>query len=298
MQSRIKASIEFSPLLRTPETNLAEEIISTGLNTGNVSDWMQQMLGIPSFLQTNALTMSHIQASINATEAPKGVDQVRIAGIDQGRGQHWIYLLKFDLPFGWREMPSYEVVRKSYQTVLLARDCLVTEIPDLLNDHYIDFGLIDNEPEIAQSAEIASRTVLQLADQKPAQLDDLRKIQVKQGGITYDCWGVNHDVFLRMVLNSFLETGDDGYPLQRIPKDWDIWLNNPSELSPIRHLLAPKYDPDTRKWIRGEGNVDDLYYACMFAQAAFLVWLTHIRTQSDYQPGLGNTVIRRDRYRL
>ena len=48
-----------------------------------------------------------------------------------------------------------------------------------------------------------------------------------------------------------------------------------TERSPLRHLAGPSYDPGSGKWRRGEGNIDDLFYAAMFCEAAFYLYLVN-----------------------
>jgi len=90
------------------------------------------------------------------------------------------------------------------------------------------------------------------------------------------CWLIRNQKFLKQVLTSFLSVADDGFPLTRLPAEWEGWIANQGELSPIRHLMTPSYDPNTGRWTKKPGgkSIDDMYYACMFCEASYYLWLT------------------------
>jgi hypothetical protein len=157
--------------------------------------------------------------------------------------------------------------------VRFAGDIIKPAIPERLREYGVNFGLIDNEPDRTDAAELARQTCLKLADQKDSLTSDTKLIKVSTGGVDHECWAIANGKFLKQVLNTFLLTDASGYPLQRLPSDWDMWLSNKSEISPLRHLSGPSYDPNTGRWSRGQGGIDDLYYANMFTQAAFYIWL-------------------------
>lgn len=284
-ESRHRVSIELSPLCRITDFNLAEDLINTGLTTGNPNDWIQQALGIPSTLQVAGLTLDDLKRSMYAPRHDRRSDVI-LAGIDQGRGSHYIQIVKVSMPLAWKEMAIEEIIENSIQTVLYGAAILKSEILDKLKEYNVVFGLIDNEPDITESSEFARVSCLELADQRSNLLDAYRKGEVNQGGIHHKAWLINNEKFLKQVLNIFHLTDDEGHPLIRIPLEWEKWLGNPSELSPLRHLTSPSYDPDTGQWRRTD-NCDDLYYSLMFCEAAFYIWLTEKAKNSTFAAGLG-----------
>jgi hypothetical protein len=66
-----------------------------------------------------------------------------------------------------------------------------------------------------------------------------------------------------------LEDWQDGYPLARLPQSWEKWLSQPTEISPIRHLCSVAYNDANGEWERPADHNDDVYFAWMFAEAAF-----------------------------
>lgn len=270
---RLKIGIHLSPLVKKTEFNLASELIHDGLTCGNSSDWQEQKLGHPSETLINSLPLEILKQALYAPQCSRRRN-VRLAGIDQGRGQYWLWIADFCCPVFYESMPIEQVFEQTIQNVIWAGDIVKTAIPDRLAEYDVDFGVIDNEPERSDAAELSRVSCLVMADQRAGQMDDVKATKVITGGTKHPCWNIANETFLRRVLNSFLLTDADGYPLQRLPREWEKWLGNPSELSPLKHLSGPSYDPDSGKWERGAGNVDDIFYAAMFCQVAFYLWLT------------------------
>jgi hypothetical protein len=283
--------ILLSPLLRIEATNTASAIIREGLDCANTLDWQQQRLGIPSETGTTAITLDMLRRAL-AAPYPVTKPDVTIAGIDQGRGQYWLWVADMHMPPDWSVLSIEQIIERTVQVVRFGGDVMVHEVANKLKAYDVKFGLIDNEPERREASELARITCLQLADQKAGQIDDIRKTTVLSGGVEYDCWAIANERFLKQVLNTFTLSDILGYPLQRLPNEWERWIGVNSEMSPLRHLSGPRHDPHTGKWERGDNGVDDVYYACMFAQAAFYLWLSrsHKKDKVAYRPGALGTV--------
>lgn len=280
------AGITISPCLRESKTNVASEIIDEGLNCANTADWQQQRLGQKSESSVTAVTLDMLKASM-AAPSMKRSPSVTLCGIDQGRSSYYLWIADFYLPRNYELYSLEQVFEQTIQVTRFAQDILITEIPNKLRSFDVDFGLIDNEPERREASELSRITCLELADQKPGQMSDFREIKVESGGIEYPCWGIANEKFLKLTLNSFALTAIDGYPLNRVPKDWERWIGVKSEMSPIRQLTGPKYDPNSGRWTRGDGNIDDLFYACMFTQAAFYLYLSRVKPKVKTAPMTG-----------
>jgi hypothetical protein len=269
-----RVAFHLTPLTRNRETNEAERLVFDGINTANPTDWQQQGLGHPSEESANSVPFESIRTAIEAPR-PVGDPDFILAGVDFGRGEDWLWVCAYHLPPNWRTMKTELVIQQSLRHVLFGGDIMRSELSNRLDELGVTFGLADNEPDRSDTAWLCSQTALEMADQKPTLTDATRKAQVKDGGESFDCWFIRNGKFLKQVLNSFLILADDGGPLYRLPPLWEQWLaNTASERSPIRHLMAPSHDPATGEWFRGEGNVDDLYYAAMFCEAAFYIKLT------------------------
>jgi hypothetical protein len=273
---RYKVGITLSPLLRESNLNLAAEIIQGGLDSSNPADWQQQRLGLPSQGGDASLSINQIKRAIYAPEPVINKAQERwiLGGIDQGRSFDYLCITEFVLPSGYERLSVNDVLDQSLRIVKFAGAIPRSEIATKLNHYQCSTGLCDNEPSISSAAELVSSIGWQLADQKPRQKDATKEIIVRDGGEEFSCWGIRNDRFLRAVKNIFITKAKDGYPLVRLPKSWESWLNNPTELSPIKHLTSLSYDSSTGNWIRPQDHNDDVYYAFMFCEAAFYLQLT------------------------
>lgn len=269
---RLKVGMHLSPLVKVRENSLAVEIIEQGFRM-NAEDWQQQILGFPSETLITQLSLPVLRQAIAAPRF-KRIPVVRLAGVDQGRGQFWYWVSDFAVPPGYKEMPIEQAIAQSVQTTVEAGAIMAAELPYRLEQLRVNYGLIDNEPDRTQAGELARLSCVELADQRTGLTKDVKLDKVYSGGKYYDCWLIENSRFLKAVLLSFLTTDEDGYPTHRLPDEWESWVNNPSERSPLKHLVGPSYDPNTGKWERGPDHVDDLYYACMFVQAAFYLFLT------------------------
>lgn len=181
-------------------------------------------------------------------------------------------------------MPVPEVIDRTIREVLFGGDIVRSQIPETLKRYDVSYGLFDNEPDRSDIAnKICRNTVMEMADQRPDLPDAAVMGTVNDGGIEYPCWKIRNEKFLKQVLTAFFTVSEqDGYSLYRLPASWDKWLGvDKSERSPLTHLTGPSYDPETGKWKRGEGNIDDLYYAAMFCEAAFYLYLVKHRRKGQ-----------------
>lgn len=278
---RQKAGISISPLLRITEHNLAAEIISGGLETTNVEDWQQQVLGHPSTTSGNSISIDAVCAAI-ASPCPEREPDYIIAGIDMGRGEDWFVAVAIYLPEETEGMNDVKRFDRAIRKVIFGGDILRSRIPELLDTYNVVYGLIDNEPSREKSMEICRETCLEMADQIGGLRDAVRKVIVSDGGEQEECWDIRNEKFMQAVVDGFLTLADDGYPIYRLPFDWENWLGKNTERSPIRHLCAPYRDP-VKGWQRAKDGIDDLFFALVFAEAAFYLHLTNTIT---YRSGM------------
>lgn len=265
--------IVLSPLLRVEKTNVAAAIVDEGLKTYNTADWQQQRLGHPSEAQTTSITLDMLERAI-AAERPAGIPDYTLAGLDQGRGEDWLWVCDFWLPSD-RTLPIAQVVEKTVRGVRFGANIERKQVPGLLRDMGVSFGICDNEPDIPDAAKLCSATCLEMADQKSNTAFVVNKSIVMSGGAEYPCWFFRQEDFLKAVLEGFTGVAWDNKHPYRLPDSWDKWRALPNdERSPVRHLMGPSRDPETGKWKRGQGNIDDLYYAAMFCELAFYLSLT------------------------
>lgn len=269
---RYKVALHLSPLCRQTQNNLAAELIRAGLEAMRSEDWQQQALGHPSENTTNNVTLQMLKAAIAAPK-PVAPPTFTLAGIDQGRSEDWLWVVDFHPPDGWQKLSVAEALEKTVRVVKFGGGVLRAAIPEKLSEMGVTYGIIDNEPDRSDASNLCAQTCLEMADQKPGLNDAVKEGKVIDGGREYACWQIRNEKFLKQVLTNFVTLAADGYQLYRLPADWEKWVGMTTERSPLRHLCGPSYDPDTGKWKRGDGNIDDLYYAAMFCEAAFYLQL-------------------------
>lgn len=272
--------IHLSPLTRETQFNLAAKMIEEGMSASTTDDWQQQMLGHASEHQVGSINPEMLRASM-ASPVPERQPELVLAGVDVGRSEDWLAIVEFYLPPNYYRLTRAEVIEKTIRYISYASDVMRNDIPDLLTRFDVNFGLIDNEPSRESSMYLCRRTCLDMADQIAYLKDPVRKSQVADGGITYDCYQIRNEKFMGAVLEGFLLKAEDDYPLYRLPPTWEKWLSNPSERSPLRHLMGPSRDPKTQQWKRGPGHVDDFYFALVFAEAAFYIKLEEMMPDKD-----------------
>ena len=282
-RSRQKVGISISPLLRQTEHSLAIEIIQLGLETANTEDWQQQVLGHPSSIYGNRITLEFIKAALYAPKPDRKPDYI-VAGIDQGRGEDWLMIVAIYLPDEVEGMTDILRFEKAKRVILFGADIMRSQIPELLSQFKVTYGLMDNEPTREKAIQICRESdgVLQIANQIAGLKDAVRKIIVEDGGESEECWNIRNEKFIQAVVDGFLTAADDGHPLYRLPAEWESWIGKNTERSPIRHLCAPHRNP-VRGWQRAKDGIDDLFFALVFAEAAFYLHLTNTIT---YQAGM------------
>lgn len=269
---RHKVAISISPLLRDVPYNLAAQIIRDGLTCVSTNDWQQQGLGLPSENLSTGITKEKIRDAIEASR-PEGSPDFVLAGIDQGRAEDWLVVTEYYLPKD-SSLTPIEQANQTIRKIVFASDINRSEIGNYLMKYGVQFGLADSEPDRTSMLKIADRTCLALADQKTTLLDAVKEAVVKDGGNEYPCWFIRNNRFQDEVLNIFLNVAWDGEICARLPRSWKEHLNSQFNYkSPVLHLTAPSIDVQTMKWVRGKNNIDDLFYAMVFCEAAFYIQL-------------------------
>jgi hypothetical protein len=270
-QRRLTVGITISPLLRVEEINTAGVIVEEGLNTKNSDDWQQQRLGCSSESANDGLTIEILKRSIVAPRPARVPDTV-IAGGDQGRAEHWLWINEIYYPLGWQRMPIEQIFEQSIRVCRFGSDIHKDQILNVTQAHGVKFGIFDNEPDIDWAGKFCKISGFEMADQR-SQLDAIVEGTVSTGGDKFPCWKIRNSKFLKAVRNAFLTT-IDGEPIYRLPTAWEKWEGNlTNDLNPLKHLLSPQYDPATDRWTRSDDHVDDLYYAAMFAEVALYLYL-------------------------
>lgn len=271
-KKRWKVAIHLSPLCREVEYNLATEIIKGGLDAVSTKDWQQQALGYPSEVTGANITPDLLRAAMRSGAPPDGrAPNLVLTGIDVGRAQDWMMVVQLYYPDNYHRMSFVEILEQTKRVVVFGGDVIRPDIPELMEQHQVQYGLIDNEPSRESSMQLCRTTCLEMVDQANYFRSATEKITVSDGGLRYNCWGIRSDKFMSAVIEGFLLLAADEHPLYRLPPAWEKWFSSPSERSPVLHLTSPYRNPETGKWQRGAAN--DLFVALSFVEAAFYIKL-------------------------
>ena len=271
----LKVAMHMSPLTRKTEFNLAAAMVEEGLTCVFTEDWQQQMLGHISETSGSNISLEMLKRALVAP-VPEREPDMRLVGIDEGRGSDWITEIDFYLPFNYYALSIPEIIEQTIRVVqprtgAIRRDKIV----DALEEDYVEYGLIDNEPSRESAMRLCRESCLEMANQVDGQRAPVKKTEVEDGGIPYPCWDLRNEKFMTAVLEGFLLQASDGHPLYRLPADWKRWIGDRSDKNPLTHLSGPHRDTNNR-WHRGPDNLDDIYFAAMFAEAAFYLKLTQL----------------------
>jgi hypothetical protein len=267
-----KISMTFSPLCRENRDNLAEVLIRDGLDeTKNARDWVQQDLGIPTDADADQLTVDQIRLAIGEDYPTVRPPQWIVAGLDCGRGQHWLWIQEVYPPPNWQKMSHADVLQLSVRRVVFAEPVHKDEIYGLLQQYGVTFGITDNEPERDYARNLCMDTAFQMADQKPGQLTDFELKSVTSGGEEMACWFINDEIYKARIIDNCMDYAFDHRLRYRFPASWEEHCRIKGENSPVRHLTAVSFDPVLQKWKRPADHIDDLFFAAMFAEAALAI---------------------------
>jgi hypothetical protein len=266
-----RVGIHISPLVRKTKQNLAADLIDKGLRASRTADYHQQQLGIASSTQIVGISLEMLRKALAAPK-PDGSPLFTLAGLDMGRSRDFLTIAQIYLPENYRFLDQQEISKQSIRRIVFSSDVERSQIPELLKRHKVNYGICDNEPSRDSSMELCNETkVLQMADQKDTLKDAVKLDKVKDGGAEYPCWFIRNKKFQDLILETFLEVAEDGYPLYRLPEAWNKHLSSKSDLSPFKHLTSPTRDPETEKWKRAADGNDDLFYSFLFLEAAFYI---------------------------
>ena len=284
-----KIGLHFSPLSRVELADqLAPQIIKSGFDSVNSDDWQQQRLGHPSEHQTNMVTLEMLRLAMAAPKLDRRPSYT-LAGVDIGRSEDWVVIADFYLPSDAYSLTPGQLFEQTVRQVRFAGGVFRERIPEMLDDYGVEYGLVDNEPSRESSMKLCQGSCLEMADQLNIR-EPLKETIVEDGGLAYKCWQIRNVKFMSAVLEGFLLRAEDEHSLYRLPSEWDQWVGNPSDMSPLIHLSAPWRDADGQ-WHRGQNNVDDIFFACVFLEAAFYRKL--LMPEEEYSiSGVGERPIR------
>lgn len=266
----VSAAFWISPLLR--DGNPAPSIIREGNTSANTADWQQQNLGITSETGSSGITIEQFKRCIGMPVPTRSPD-VRLAAIDQGRHEDWLWIADIWLPERWQVMSIPETLDKTIRGVVFGGEINRKTIPLFIEKYSPNFGIMDNEPDVPDAVEISKNTIFELADQA-GNNEDIKQTTRETAGLHYPLWIIRQKDFQDRVANNFVLMADDALPLYRFPESWNKWVPLiGNEMSPITHFISMTKNPETREWVRPVNHVDDHFFAAMFLESALLIWL-------------------------
>lgn len=269
--------------------NLATIKAKESQSTTDTDDFQQQHCGHPSETRGNELDVDTIRRCINLA-LPDRKPTVRIAGIDQGRQSHYLWISDFWVPTD-HKLTVGQKMELAIEHPIFIGEVGEKYLPQMLKSFKVDYGAIDTDPERKYARDVSESTVIQLAKQKPGQFDEVKQSKVTSGSTDIPCWGICNELFQNYVLHSFLtKHPNDGLPLMRLGDEWEQWLYDVSPSSPVRHLTAMTYDRGKRIWVRPEDHCDDFFFANMFVKAGLYLWLSQPRKKAFRPPSVGAIV--------
>lgn len=273
----IRAAINlYCSLLRGDDK--ASEIIDAGLTTPFPANWIQQNVGMPATFSSSGITLEMIRSSYDRSLDSEGKDSIVVAGADQGTSDLWLWIARVYMPKGWEHLPIEQIIEKADRQLLFAEGVPIDQLNHLLSHFGVHYGFIDNEPDREAVAARCKSNCLEIADQrgqnqKPKQIITTEKVMAN--GLPIPCFKINSRIFCNHTYNAFA-LGRYSVP------NWSH-IPQKSERSPVRHLMAPRIDPETGWWSRPRDHIDDLFFAAMFFEAAFYRWVGS-RIREDPSP--------------
>jgi hypothetical protein len=273
----LRVGITLSPLLRQTKYNLAAKLIQEGLDSENPADWMQQNLGLSTEQSATGITYEQIDRAVKreaSLEASSSDRFIYIAGIDQARGKDLMVVIKYLLPEGWESMGYLELASKAFRNVLFAGQIMRGQVIETLRSvrtvggKGCDFILMDNEPDRDSAWQMhLLYPKINLADQTPGLKMPYQLGKVLTGGEEIDSYKIRAERYQRAVVDCFFKN------LCKVPGDWYQYRDRKAGYSPYLHMTSVTYDINEEKWVRPSNHNDDLFFAWMFAEAGFEIYL-------------------------
>lgn len=273
---RIKVAIDLTPLLRITAYNLASDLINTGLTTTNIADYLQQSLSVAFESVSRRITIESIQESIGRS-LPKRERSVMVAGLDQGRGSHFLSIAK--VSFNECDDPVTSLASTTLR-VLFCEPVHKNKILGHLADHKVKVFAFDCDPQRDWAKDmtvLASAYNPIMVQNKPKQNEVFKEIKIADAGDFYTAYGLRVSYFLNQTLIAF-ESGTVSTPLE-----WSNYLSLSKKLAnPPYQFLDLRYEEGNGAWIRSSRKNDDLHFATAYCYVAFYYYLLNNLTDASW----------------
>jgi hypothetical protein len=265
---RIQISLDFTAPSRQKKGRLAARaIIEEGINPANLSDFLEQRLGVDSGKIGGSISQENIDSAF--ARYPLVVpdsDSVRLIGIDQGRNAWWCSVMDFKIPRNATDVN--EIWNNIRGNLLFCKGIPVNELHSVLQEYKVVGGALDSKPSIIFAHQTREDTGLVMAEQfaNVSISDDIRPGTIKDAGMEFPVWKFRTSKPGRSVLDSFIAGRIGIHP--------DLKQYN--DLRPdsfAKHLRSVSWDTELATIKKASDGNDDLFFSLVFCYLALQVYL-------------------------
>jgi hypothetical protein len=245
---------------------LAPAVVSGAQDVTGMADYLQQRCGIPGDVIGGGITRESIEAAIERPDFFPAEDEtsVTLVGIDQGRSAWYATVVEYIYN---EKLPPSLAMRQARRNIKTFRIMKEAEVPDLMEEFGPVAGLIDNEPSISAAAKLAEEVGLCLGNQQKKQKDEFKFSHVLDGGEEYECYQLRYNKYVWSLMCAFT------HGQVTIPEEYASHLTYNTPKSIVRHLTSVEWDNTNACVVKKENEPDDLFFALMFAEASFSLYL-------------------------
>jgi hypothetical protein len=264
---RIEAGMWAGALARPNKPHLARDIMEE-MSIEGIEDWYQQRLGISSSAMSNTVSPEALVAACNRPPLkvlPKE-HRVRLIGVDQGRSAWYASVVDFIYD---KELIIPELMYMQSKRNIITMDCISAhELPDYCKKHKVQGGFVDNEPTIELAARLSKQAGLRIADQQLKLKDDFKAKMINEGGEKYFGYSIRYTKFARAIFTLFNTSRVSAN--RQFLRYAQGSTKDPGNV--FKHLTRISWNNEEGDIVRPPDKVDDLFFALMFAEAAFGVF--------------------------
>ena len=265
---RIQISLDFTAPSRQKKGRLAARaIIEEGINPSNLSDFLEQRLGVDSGKIGGCITQENINSAFARYPlvVPES-DSIRILGLDQGRSAWHTSILEFKIPRNYSDIS--EVWNNIRGNLLFCKGIPVTDLHSVMQEYKVQAGILDAKPSIIFANQTREETGLILGEQfaNTSINDDCKKGIIRDAGCEFPVWKFRTSKPARQVLDSFISGRISIHPDLQEYNDL-----RPDSLA--RHLRAVSWDAELATIKKASDGHDDLFFSLIFAYLGLMIYL-------------------------
>jgi hypothetical protein len=265
---RIQISLDFTAPSRQKKGRLAARaIIEEGINPSNLSDFLEQRLGVDSGKIGGCITQENINSAFERYPlVVPDSDSIRILGLDQGRSAWHTSILEFKIPRNYKDIS--EVWNNIRGNLLFCKGIPVTDLHSVMQEYKVQAGILDAKPSIIFANQTREETGLILGEQfaNTSINDDCKKGVIRDAGCEFPVWKFRTSKPARALLDAFIAGRIGIHP--------DLQEYN--DLRPdsfARHLRSVSWDSELATLKKASDGHDDLAFSLIFAYLGLMIYL-------------------------